>query len=93
MKKHILVDVDSLKNPEYKVYRVVYGYDTYKDLKSFIDFFKSNNSIHYNRTVQFVDSDTGETMKGPKYDNTTQEPNERSIEYFLKEKDRIIIVF
>lgn len=81
--REILVDVDSIPDPKLKVvYRVIYGFDTPKSLQDFVKEFQHNKM--YNRVVQFVDSATGETAKGPKYDTTTQESNKWDIASFLR---------
>jgi hypothetical protein len=84
--KQVLVDIESAAQKEYSVYRVVYEFDTQYDLPEFVEWFKKDKSLLYPRAVQFVSEDTGETIKGPKYDTTTQEPNRWDITQLLKKK-------
>ena len=76
----VLIDSESTDQK----YRKIYSFKNTSNLITFVDWFKQFRPKYYERVVQFVDEKSGETVKGPKYDITEQEPSKWSIEYLLQ---------
>ena len=68
MHSNIIIDRETVGG-----YRTVHGFKFGVDFKRGVEKFKGEMPVVYKDVVQFVDPATGETVKGPKYDTTTQE--------------------
>jgi len=67
MHSNIIIDRETVGG-----YRTVHGFKLGVDFKRGVDKFKGEMPVVYKDVVQFVDPATGETVRGPKYDTTTQ---------------------
>ena len=79
---HILVDIETAAQQN----REVFSFKGNDDLPTFVAQFNKGKPYIALRVVQFVMEETGETIKGPKYDTTTQSPNRWGIEQLLKKR-------